>query len=469
MFKQLRNIMALSIFLMFILNFTFGVSFIDDVSANSSMLFVGGSGLDNYDTIQEAIDDAFDGDEIFVYTGVYTENILVDKSLKITGENRLSTIIDGEGIGTVFEIVSDDVFISNITFKNSGIDTLNDSNVRAGVYIKSNGCSIIDVMIIDCDVGLILLNSIDIVVENCEFDNNAGGINLFNTTNSILSNCTVKNSYDNWGIQFQISHNNKLSNSNISDNLDYGLLIRQCDNNIIINNVFFENSIAILVANTPIKSEDNQFYSNDFIYNTNITAVDYGKNEIWDDGFNGNYWSDYTGDDANNDGIGDISYPIAGNENTKDNYPMINPINLDSDTPIINKPPKITNENPDNNAISILISTSSLSVYVEDFEMDLFNWTIESSPNVGSNSGVNDVDGIKNCIISNLEYDSTYIWYVNVTDVDGSGVFSRSSFVFSTEKVDDNGDGTPGFGIPIFVLSIFCLYFFINKRGNGKK
>jgi hypothetical protein len=31
----------------------------------------------------------------------------------------------------------------------------------------------------------------------------------------------------------------------------------------------------------------------------------------WDNDFEGNYWSDYVGTDANNDGIGDSSYPVA--------------------------------------------------------------------------------------------------------------------------------------------------------------
>jgi hypothetical protein len=42
---------------------------------------------------------------------------------------------------------------------------------------------------------------------------------------------------------------------------------------------------------------------------------------VWDNGAEGNYWSDYTGVDSNHDGIGDTAHIIGGN-NT-DRYPLM--------------------------------------------------------------------------------------------------------------------------------------------------
>ena len=42
---------------------------------------------------------------------------------------------------------------------------------------------------------------------------------------------------------------------------------------------------------------------------------------VWDDGNEGNYWSDYTGQDLNRDGIGDNPYDIV--DDTQDNHPLM--------------------------------------------------------------------------------------------------------------------------------------------------
>ena len=61
---------------------------------NGTTLFVGGSGPGNYTNIQDAIDDASDGDTIFVYSGVYPADIIIDKSISLIGENQDNTIIE---------------------------------------------------------------------------------------------------------------------------------------------------------------------------------------------------------------------------------------------------------------------------------------------------------------------------------------------------------------------------------------
>ena len=52
-------------------------------------------------SIQTAINAATVGDTVSVAAGTYVENIEVNKEIAIMGENRLTTIIDGDSSGSV--------------------------------------------------------------------------------------------------------------------------------------------------------------------------------------------------------------------------------------------------------------------------------------------------------------------------------------------------------------------------------
>jgi len=86
------------------------------VTLGRDTLYVGGTGTGNYSTIQEAIDDASDGDTVFVYddSSPYIENVVVDKSINLIGEDRNTTIIDGSIDGDGIYVSADWVNISGL-------------------------------------------------------------------------------------------------------------------------------------------------------------------------------------------------------------------------------------------------------------------------------------------------------------------------------------------------------------------
>ena len=108
-----------------------------------------------------------------------------------------------------------------------------------------------------------------------------------------------------------------------------------------------------------------------------------------------------------------------------------------------NDPPQFSNEAPSDGADEQSISLSALSIYIQDSEDDDFDWSIETSPDVGSNSGTGASDGFKTCSISGLSYSTTYNWYVNATDPLGSNTYTREVYTFTTEDEQINQAPTP--------------------------
>lgn len=60
----------------------------EEISIPSASIYVDDDGGADYTKIQDAIDNASDGDVIFVFNGTYYENVLVNKKIKLFGENR---------------------------------------------------------------------------------------------------------------------------------------------------------------------------------------------------------------------------------------------------------------------------------------------------------------------------------------------------------------------------------------------
>ena len=110
-------------------------------------------------------------------------------------------------------------------------------------------------------------------------------------------NTITRNNIDNntRGIQVQMSHSNIIVGNTITRNLEYGVLL------------FLGTSSTL--------------FHNSFLGNTQHVRIYLPSVHVWDNGVEGNYWSNYTGADANHNGIGDTPHVIDAN-NT-DYYPLM--------------------------------------------------------------------------------------------------------------------------------------------------
>ncbi|MDH5481536.1 MAG: hypothetical protein OEY22_01460 [Candidatus Bathyarchaeota archaeon] len=134
-----------------------------------------------------------------------------------------------------------------------------------------------------------------------------------NVGNVKLTGFTIRNGAG--GILLEYSNNSVIEGNIVTGTMD-GISLIFSSNNTIISNMIKENRRGLFLG----ESINNTLYWNSFVNNTEQAATMNSLN-IWENGVEGNYWSDYEGEDADGDGIGDDAYVIDA-EN-RDNYPLI--------------------------------------------------------------------------------------------------------------------------------------------------
>jgi parallel beta-helix repeat protein len=237
---------------------------------------------DGFSSIQAAVDAANSGDTVFVKAGMYYEDVVVNKSISLSGEDASTTIIQGLATsGKLLSITANNVTVAGFTFKSSI------SKYDTGIDLTgSNFCNISGNVITECYQGVVL---------------------EVNSTNNLIFGNYIEKSYGG-GI-------NCLSGA--------------CANEIV-NNTVFRCSVGIYMV---WSANENIVFHNNFI--TNMEPVNcLSSPNSWDDGYpsGGNYWTDYMGLDIykgpgqnipGSDGIGDTPYLIYGPiYSQEDRYPF---------------------------------------------------------------------------------------------------------------------------------------------------
>ncbi|RLF42398.1 MAG: hypothetical protein DRN12_00290, partial [Thermoplasmata archaeon] len=234
----------------------------DAPSFNGSTLYVGGSGPGNYSSIQAAIDNASDGDIIYVYSGIYQENIHVNKSVYLKGENKDTTIIDGRNLDNTVKVDVDPVYISNFTITNGSYYGIMLDNARwnlisnviihnnsdSGIYARASfHCEIKNSLISNNDYGVYLnVNSRNFSISNNNITlNNLRGIFLINSYNITMENNSITNNED--GIGIFSSWNNNIIYNQILNNCDYGMRIKNSTYNLIKSNTIIYGEYGIYI------------------------------------------------------------------------------------------------------------------------------------------------------------------------------------------------------------------------------
>jgi parallel beta-helix repeat protein len=259
------------IFVIILASFNIFLPFESHVEA-SKMIYVGGTGAGNYSSIQIAIDNATSGDTIFIYSGIYNEKLIINKTVNLIGENRDGVVITGISNFPVIYLNSSNVTISNLT-------------LRDGKYgISMESCSNITITqnsIINNSLGILVKKIANSTFSNNNvMDNHNYGMHIEKSSNnSFFDNHIYLNR--GYGLYLKNSWNNSIYDNNVSSN-DYGIYLGDnSNNNTIIKNIFYDHfrqHIWITTSGYNIIQENNISYDGvgirirEFAHHNNVSS-----------------------------------------------------------------------------------------------------------------------------------------------------------------------------------------------------
>jgi parallel beta-helix repeat protein len=287
-------------------------------------------------------------------------------------------IIFNNVVGIDLSQADSNLIEGNLLYNNSmyGIDlswsdsnTLRNNNISESAYgielYVSHGNLVLKNHIWDNSYGIYIPYGSKNNVSRNLFTDNSWGVFLAYANQNVIERNFISGSAE--GIKITRSKDNYVINNNLTRN-SYGIKLTHGGANTLQGNIAWLNDWAIYLYNSTGStiyehwirdntwgayviegSNGNYLYHNNFIDNVKQAYQDLSSTDnTWNtptSPYEGNYWSDYIGEDTDGDGIGDTNLPWQG----VDWYPLMKPLGTYRNLAIVN------------------VTLSATKVYVGDF------------------------------------------------------------------------------------------------------
>jgi parallel beta-helix repeat protein len=279
-----------------------------------NILYVGGSGPNNYTRIQDAINVASPSDTVYVYddSSPYHETLKIFKPIILVGENKETTVIEATTENTtVVTITANNVSMSGFTILmspstgwNMGIriskmeDWPGETEIIRDVHIFNNNIEAATDLSAGIDCLYLNYGNISNNYVNCGYD----GIILFLSSHNTITKNVVEHSH--WGIYVQNTWNPRyhlwLIHPKFGDNIISGNTVRnnqigilidgdRTTNDKILENNITDNELGIVLC-TSLKTEiaRNNFIGNNLSASIETINLFFYPTNSWHD----NYWGE---------------------------------------------------------------------------------------------------------------------------------------------------------------------------------
>jgi parallel beta-helix repeat protein len=300
----------------------------------------------------------------------------------------------------------------------------------------------------------------NVTVKNLTVKGSVFGISLVETTNALIFNNTISETRNGpfqptAGIYVSGGGSNIIRGNSLINNF-CGMSLVETQNSLIIENNIENNS-------NPAKSgygivswsaSNNTIYHNNFVNNdvqayNDIFDSPFSIN-IWDDGYGGNYWSDYrtkypNAAEIRNSKIGDTAY-VIDSEN-RDRYPLTDPFVA---------PPQITLLSP----VNQLYNESSIDlVFLTNEAVNWTGYSLDGRQNV-TVTGNSTITGIPNGSHSLVVYAND--------SLGNMGSSENLTFSVAVAAPAPLVLVSAGLGIAVLVVGV-GLFYYVKKRLAASK
>jgi len=251
--------------------------------------------------------------------------------------------------------VTENLIKADLTVKGSDLTVTENTLSPTGshvVTVLGNNCNISNNQI---DSNLIVYGQRNI----CSYNRCSGSVDIETDDSYIYSNTLqgVEHGYSN----FVISGNNNIISKNTIDGFSYGLKINGANNLARLNhlsncgvglvpstnNIYYGNTVETTIwPVSPIYQiinadgnrsvlVHNNIYHGEFMPLNGVLVEPYTKDTVdyYDNGAEGNYWSNYQGTDTDGDGVGDTTFYLDPHH--IDRYPLMAPFNLSTAVEVV--------------------------------------------------------------------------------------------------------------------------------------
>jgi len=210
-----------------------------------------------YRTINEAVSDAENNNDIIVYSGIYCERIQINKSLTLEGSGSPKPTIECTDIYGI-EIDAPNVCVSNLRFNNG--------SVGINIYYPASNTNITNCEFNDqYHYGIWIMSGCNhnYIYGNTIRNTNIYGMFIYQDSTDLSGNNTISDNIITncgYGIVLQLTHDNNITKNIVISSGGYGIFLCNSWKNRIFGNELVLNKYSIVIEDVSYRNTVSSNY-----------------------------------------------------------------------------------------------------------------------------------------------------------------------------------------------------------------